>query len=192
MENEGAENSRKIFKSKKQKMETMYFLSESTQIMLAMLRSPETPAHMKTVILNHFNTLDTYISGCCKNCGSLMVSREKFVNVNGDFIANTESFGNLEWCENCNEETRIVEFQQFYLKTEDLPEAPTGDCVIVMDYNEGIIHLFSFAHTTKDWEEDLEEINALYGTKFKPSECYVMMVKDFTITENFQIHDKPL
>lgn len=157
-----------------------------------MLRSPETPAHMKTVIKNHFNTLETYISGCCKNCGSLMVSREKFVNVNGDFLANTESASNLEWCENCNEETRIAEFQEFYLKKEDLPEAPTGDCVIVMDYREGKIHLFSFAHTGKDWEEDLEEINTLYGKNFKPSECSVMVHRNFDPEQNIEIHKKPL
>lgn len=57
----------------------------------------------------------------CKKCGSENVLRMRWVNPNNNEVssmtAGTE--GLCEWCENCNEETRIIEDVDFVKPTED-------------------------------------------------------------------------
>jgi len=61
----------------------------------------------------------------CSACGSKEVARCKWVNVNDDTIYDQDSGTTLEWCMECEDETSIIEENEF--KESFLEEIPGNE-----------------------------------------------------------------
>lgn len=63
----------------------------------------------------------------CQNCGSEEVARCKWVNVNTEEVYDADSGTSLEWCFKCNEQTEIIDEEDYEPDEDEEVEGNISD-----------------------------------------------------------------
>lgn len=94
-------------------------LDDTVKILIDLYKNPMVfPTEKKFIEDGFKQLLEDY--QCCSTCGSLMVGRERWINVNDDSLE-MEGQSGLDWCfGKCRSETSIVMFSTYWEKEREV------------------------------------------------------------------------
>lgn len=91
-------------------------LDTAVKIMYELLKNSMVFPTEKNIILDFFQKDLSYMN-CCKTCGSLLIEKEEFVNMNDESKGDTESASNLIWCQGkCQDETNSTSIYEYSIR----------------------------------------------------------------------------
>jgi len=96
-------------------------LQDTVKTLIDLYKNPMVfPTEKKFIEAGFNQLLEDY--QCCSKCGSLMVARERWINVNDDSLE-MEGQSGLDWCfGKCRDQTSIVMFSEYWKKEREVQD----------------------------------------------------------------------